>query len=468
MKYIRNIAFFIISISCFSDQAIAAFTDTSEIDDMPALVEDVSHHEAIITTSGLEKIEVGADKEYVLKEWFSAASIGNLNRIKELIDKVDINVAREADGQTALILAAFCNSEKVVKFLLSLPGININAQNNDGNTAFLEAVYHKHENIVRLFIPLIRNKRININARNKDGATALFCSVNRHFPENIQLIKLLLSIPEINVNARDKDGNTVLMHLAQNNSYNRDGLKETKELLNAGIDVNAQNNAGQTALMFAVKRTWYDRELFHLLLKIPNIKLHIKDNAGQTAINHASMSGPRFPAFGFAFYEQTSEYAKLIQNKITELTQQAFQAIKDNNSALLKATINQIGVDIADADGEKLLHKAIKRNNLDIVRAILLEDPAGLDKNNLDGKDAIEMAVGHPEILELIMNLIPLKRPCSNPACPNPKVECSLRCTKCKKVYYCCTDCQKADWNTHKLVCKQTQVKRKIQDETSI
>ena len=36
--------------------------------------------------------------------------------------------------------------------------------------------------------------------------------------------------------------------------------------------------------------------------------------------------------------------------------------------------------------------------------------------------------------------------------CANTEKEL-LRCTRCKAVYYCGSECQKKDWPTHKLKC---------------
>lgn len=32
-----------------------------------------------------------------------------------------------------------------------------------------------------------------------------------------------------------------------------------------------------------------------------------------------------------------------------------------------------------------------------------------------------------------------------------------LKCSRCKKVYYCGADCQRKNWPTHKLTCSKPQ-----------
>jgi hypothetical protein len=47
-------------------------------------------------------------------------------------------------------------------------------------------------------------------------------------------------------------------------------------------------------------------------------------------------------------------------------------------------------------------------------------------------------------------NGIPMIKQCAT--CKNTE-DCML-CGKCKKIYYCCGDCQKKDWPSHKNICK--------------
>jgi hypothetical protein len=35
------------------------------------------------------------------------------------------------------------------------------------------------------------------------------------------------------------------------------------------------------------------------------------------------------------------------------------------------------------------------------------------------------------------------------------KDDCKNKCGSCKSVYYCSTECQKKNWEKHKLICKK-------------
>lgn len=205
------------------------------------------------------------------------------------------------------------------------------------------------------------------------------------------------------------------------------------------------------------------------LLEVPGININVQNKRGETALS-------------IAIAEQNSAVEKLIKDKVNELLNLAFDAINQDNIQILRAIIAQIGIKNTDENGDTLLHMAIKHKRLEIVRFILLSDLTLLETNNKEGKDAIELSVGYPEVFELIMSLVPAKHPCLNPAhhnlssdmpkaipdaakgllkqaaqekiCANCTKICTQLCSQCKKIYYCSTDCQKAHWTIHKKDCQ--------------
>ncbi|MCM1001059.1 MAG: ankyrin repeat domain-containing protein, partial [Wolbachia endosymbiont of Melophagus ovinus] len=59
------------------------------------------------------------------QELFDAVEQGNLSRVKRCIDRGANIYAKDTDGNTTLINAAFCGHKNVVEFLLN-QGLSIN------------------------------------------------------------------------------------------------------------------------------------------------------------------------------------------------------------------------------------------------------------------------------------------------------------------------------------------------------
>lgn len=280
----------------------------------------------------------------------------------------------------------------------------IKASSKEQLEAWFDAACEGNLEVVQKLI-----SKVDVNAQDEHNFTALMYAADYEGHENI--VKLLLQHPEINVNVQDADGSTALIEAAD---YCHENI--VKLLLQVpGININAQLRNGTTALKFAIKRN-------------------------KPAIT------------------------KLIQDKIDELTNKAFEAIcgynkatseaeRQHNIELLKAAIVQLGIKITDKDGDTLLHKAIKYKNIEIVRFLLLADPTLLEINNKDGKDAIELSVGYPEIFRFITTLVPKEKSCANCLIE----DCTKKCSKCKKVFYCSAACQRTHWKTHKADCKPAE-----------
>lgn len=374
----------------------------------------------------LAKTKSESSRQDKINLWFTAVKKHNLDTIKRLSNIVDVNV-QDAQGTTALMIASMNNDENIVKFLLQLPAININVQDDKGLTALMHAVIENHQYIVRTFLDSSKARDININMQDDEGNTALMQSPTR---QSEQICRSLLSIDKIDVNIQNDEGNTVLILAIEQRCH----PTTIKKLLSASnIDVNIKNQKGATALSHAVYLGYQD--IVSLLLQEPDIIIAGKD----ASIGQKDIVLP-YP---------------LVQTKIYELTDLAFKSIDLNNIEQLKKIIAQIGVDnCVDKYGTTVVDKAFSANKLDIILFLLqnAENP-----ELLLSSFPFEQVNPTSEIFNLCMDMAY--------ATPNKKLkDCSYclksdakkRCGKCKQVYYCDGDCQKAHWRIHKDACKSS------------
>ena len=116
-----------------------------------------------------EKTELG-------KQLIESSKNGNLEKVKELIEKgVNLNFQNNM-GDTALILSIEHNREEVARLLIN-KGADVNVQENTNNTALMRAARHGRLEIIKLLI----DKVSNLNIKNKCNKTAFILAVdNKH------------------------------------------------------------------------------------------------------------------------------------------------------------------------------------------------------------------------------------------------------------------------------------------------
>ena len=230
------------------------------------------------------------------KAFIEAAKNGDIETVRYLINsEVDIDV-QDNDGNTALIMASQNGYFDIVKLLVD-NGAYIEIKNNSGCTAIdcsrtteiltffmkIDPFYTFNNREILIYqsqygnkesVKILLDEGIDINIRNQNGNTPFMTA---SFWKNTDIMKLLLEYGA-NVNDQDNIGKTALM-------YSVSSIEVTKILLEAGADVNMQNNYGYTALMYS-----YSKEITKILLEA-GADINMQNNYGYTALMQASYYG---------------------------------------------------------------------------------------------------------------------------------------------------------------------------------
>lgn len=247
---------------------------------------------------------IGGDGE----AFFTAIRNGNLEKVKEELDKgLSVNAVTEA-GNPALILASLNNKLDIARFLINA-GASINATNKEGETALMFICANGSLEFVKFCI----EEGANINAADKRGETSL---VKASGKGNLEIVKFLLE-EGVNVNRLDRYKETALFYATRENKpavvnllvekganvnvVNRDGvtplyeashenkLEVVKILIEKGADVNAVIGDSTTILNDACSH-YGTQEIVKLLIE-NGANVNAADNYRYTPLMWASIIG---------------------------------------------------------------------------------------------------------------------------------------------------------------------------------
>jgi diguanylate cyclase (GGDEF)-like protein len=115
----------------------------------------------------------------------SACEKGNLQELKERLNRGTNIEARDIYGNTPLLTAAWYSRPEVVKELLNR-GADIEARNNYSDTPLLIAARHGRTEIVKELL----DRGANVNTKDVDGRTALTLARERGYSEVIKLLEV--------------------------------------------------------------------------------------------------------------------------------------------------------------------------------------------------------------------------------------------------------------------------------------
>ncbi|MDR0327164.1 MAG: ankyrin repeat domain-containing protein [Planctomycetaceae bacterium] len=183
------------------------------------------------------------------KDIFEASTRGSVDDVRYFIDtgkNVDVNRANP-NGETPLFLAVAYNPNiEVVRYLVSVRGVDVNARGNDGKT--LLDVANTEEKRVFLREKGVVEKRAFLRTAGASVYQSPFVDIfEAARMGTVQDVDFFVK-KGADVNARNDDGH-IPLHLA---SVQNSNIEVLRCLVSLGADVNAKNRWGSTPLFEAV------------------------------------------------------------------------------------------------------------------------------------------------------------------------------------------------------------------------
>ncbi len=365
-------------------------------------------------------------------ELLHAAYLGDITTIEKLIsDGFDPNTVNKL-GSTALMYAAQQGHLEIVKRLIAVHKVNVNAENYQGNTALMMASQKDYVEVVKALllagatvdnvskkgwnaISIALYKKVNpeiIHSLISAGAniseifllaaqkgcmpiieSAIFCGVNiNQIYKNetalitatkaghIDIINLLVA-RGAKINIPDKNGVTALMYAAYLGH-----TEIVKFLIASGVDVNISSKPGNTALILAARNGY--NFIVDILIKA-GAHLDKSNQYGNTAVmmaanrNYVStvkmladagadLKGPLI----LAVRQQNKTVINVLIKVGAGLTELTVDAAKMGHMGLLEALIHiRVNLLCCNERGETALMWAVRNRHSEIIKAIIKANP---------------------------------------------------------------------------------------------
>lgn len=262
-------------------------------------------------------------------------------------------------------------------------GVNINVQDQYGNTALIVASANGRVNVVKELLKLGANP----NIENKDKTTPLSFSLENNYLNIADLLLKSGANPNIQDYAKETPLKTAI--LSKNN-------KLIESLIKAGADPNIQDFHGNTSLMFAVQVNYYNPKLVNLLLKA-GADPWIKNSEGNTAISIGK---------GYIDIRNQLEPYTFNIERIPELLSRGISGYELLSEALDANRIDYVeglilnGVNINETDnkGESVLIRSIKKGLPNKINEFLIQLGADLNLEDNNGNTPLILASSYNNI----------------------------------------------------------------------
>ena len=186
------------------------------------------------------------------------------NRVEEV--KSILEESNEIDKELIsklLVYSSFYGKIEIVEYLLSMEGVDVNYEDDDGDTALKAAVKQNQKSVIGLLL-----KQPSVDKQSKKLSDFL---VLASWYGSYETVQLLLTIDEVKINHQDEDGDTALQAAAKQNR------KKVLECLLEHPAVDKSPDILSELLVFA---SWYGSyETLEYLLTLDGVDVNYKLNA---------------------------------------------------------------------------------------------------------------------------------------------------------------------------------------------
>ena len=127
---------------------------------------------------------------------------GDMKGLREALERgEDLSDTDGSYGLSVLMWTVIRSQDDVMEFLLKQPSINVNQQNNTGNTALHLACCTQDR--VTAVSMLVVHPSISLNTKNSKGATPLMLATQSGIIDNV---KVLMTVRGVDLETKDGDG----------------------------------------------------------------------------------------------------------------------------------------------------------------------------------------------------------------------------------------------------------------------
>ncbi|KAI1317504.1 TBC1 domain, member 5 [Mortierella claussenii] len=177
----------------------------------------------------------------VIRSIFHAVLVQDVEHLDHVLSSVslDINCVRDKEQKTMLMVAATENKHRVLRYLLSLPAINVDLQDDEGETALYHAAAAGSTECVQLL--LLAGASASLG--NEESITPLIIASYNGF---VTICRLLITIGYANVNQQDSTRKSALL-LASYAGH----VDVMAELMEHGATMDTLDQYGWSSLMLA-------------------------------------------------------------------------------------------------------------------------------------------------------------------------------------------------------------------------